>query len=309
MSLSAGTRLGPYEVSAPLGAGGMGEVYRAKDARLAREVAVKVLPAAMAEDADRLRRFELEAKAAGGLNHPNILSIFDTGAHDGAPYVVSELLEGSTLRDKLADGALPPRKAVDWALQILRGLAAAHDRGIVHRDLKPENLFLVPADGDSEHEDAVFLKVLDFGLSKILDETEITETGRLLGSPSYMSPEQVRGQVADARSDIFSFGAVLYEMLSGRRTFKGDTAVDTMHAILREDPPELTSVDARLPTALDRIARRCLEKSPDERFRSANDVAFALEALSQSSASGPAVAAEPAPRGARTSRPTCRTPP
>ncbi len=219
MSLASGTRLGPYEILAPIGAGGMGEVYRAKDSRLGRDVAVKVLPASFSADPDRLRRFEQEARAAGILNHPNITAVYDIGTHEGAPYVVQELLEGETLRSALAGGKLSPRKAIDYALQIAHGLAEAHEKGIVHRDLKPENLF-VTRDGR--------LKILDFGLAKLTHQEETgqatnlptasagTEPGVVMGTLAYMSPEQVKGKPADARSDIFSFGAILYEMLSGR---------------------------------------------------------------------------------------------
>ena len=237
MTLTAGTKLGPYEILSPLGAGGMGEVYRARDPRLGREVAIKVLPASFSSDADRLRRFEQEAKAASALNHPNIVTLHDIGTNtsDGAPYVVTELLEGETLRARLATGALSPRKATEYAIQIAQGLAAAHDKGIVHRDLKPENLF-VTEDGR--------VKILDFGLAKLIQpessagqQTSIptaslgTEPGVVMGTVGYMSPEQVKGQSADHRSDIFSFGAILYEMLSGRRAFRGDSAVETMSAI------------------------------------------------------------------------------
>src|SRR5712692_10197099 len=228
MSLSVGSRLGPYEIVSPLGAGGMGEVYRARDPRLGREVAIKVLPASFSQDADRLRRFEQEAKAAGVLNHPNITAVYDIGSHEGAPYVVSELLEGETLRNRLGGGAFTPRRAIGHALQIAQGLAAAHEKGIVHRDLKPENVF-VTSDGR--------VKILDFGLAKLTQleaplpgQTNLptaaagTEPGVVLGTLGYMSPEQVRGRPSDARSDIFAFGAILYEMLSGRRAFHGDTA-------------------------------------------------------------------------------------
>jgi len=288
MSLYAGTRLGPYEILAPLGAGGMGEVYRARDTRLGREVALKVLPAAFSADADRLRRFEQEARAASALNHPNILAIYDVGSHDGAPYVVSELLEGETLRERLAGSALSPRKAVDYTIQIAEGLAAAHEKGIVHRDLKPENLF-VTKDGR--------LKILDFGLAKLTGpetssgpQTEAptapggTEPGVVLGTVGYMSPEQVRGQAADHRSDIFAFGAILYEMVTGRRAFRGDSAIETMNAILKDEPPEISASRPGLWPALDRVGRRCLEKSPAERFQSASDLAFALKDVSVSRA-------------------------
>src|SRR5262245_21698062 len=287
MSLVAGTKLGPYEILAPLGAGGMGEVFRARDTRLKRDVAVKVLPTAYADDGDRLRRFEQEAQAASALNHPNILSIFDFGTHEGAPYMVSELLEGETLRARLAGGAFQPRRAIGHALQIAQGLAAAHEKNIVHRDLKPENVF-VTSDGR--------VKILDFGLAKLTQpegklssqtnlptESPGTEPGVVLGTLGYMSPEQVRGKPADARSDIFSFGAILYEMLSGRRAFHGDTAADTISAILTRDPPDLSETNRRIPEALDRIVRHCLEKTPEARFHSASDIAFDLEAISGTS--------------------------
>ncbi len=294
MTIAAGSRLGPYEVLSPLGAGGMGEVYRAKDPRLGREVAIKVLPASFSQDPDRLRRFEQEARATGLLNHPNILAIYDIGTHDGSPYVVSELLEGETLRSVVAGGRLSARKAIDYALQIAHGLAAAQEKGIVHRDLKPENLF-VTKDGR--------LKILDFGLAKLTrpetgsapmteapTETAGTEPGIVLGTVGYMSPEQVRGKPADARSDIFSFGAILYEMLSGKRAFHGDSAADTMSAILMKEPPELSQVSREIPSGLDRVVRHCLEKNPEQRFHSAHDLAFGLEALSDVSA--PASAAQ-----------------
>ena len=283
MTLAAGSKLGPYEILAPIGAGGMGEVYRAKDPRLGREVAIKVLPASFSADADRLRRFEQEARAAGVLNHPNITAVHDIGTHEGAPYVVQELLEGDTLRSVLSGGRLPQRKTIDYGLQIVHGLAAAHEKGIVHRDLKPENVF-VTNDGR--------VKILDFGLAKLTHTEERgqatnlptatagTEPGVVMGTLGYMSPEQVRGKPADARSDIFSFGAILYEMLSGKRAFHGDSAADTMSAILKEDPPDLSITNQNIPPGLERIVRHCLEKSPEQRFHSAHDVAFDLEALS-----------------------------
>jgi Tol biopolymer transport system component len=271
----------------------MGEVYRARDERLGREVAVKVLPADSLADPDRLRRFEQEAKAAGALNHPNLVTVFDTGEHDGSPYVVFELLEGTSLRQAVGRAALPPRKAVEYAVQIAQGLAAAHEQGIVHRDLKPENLF-VTSDGR--------VKILDFGLAKLrpaLDPhapreegvtlSAATGAGVVLGTVGYMSPEQVRGDPADHRSDIFSFGAVLYEMLSGRRPFSGETFPEAMTAILKEDPPELAKPD--VPPGLERVVRRCLEKRPEERFQSARDIAFALEAVSGASSLAPAAGA------------------
>ncbi len=287
MTLAPGSKLGPYEILDAIGAGGMGEVYRAKDPRLGREVAIKVLPASFSADPDRLRRFEQEAKAAGVLNHPNITAVYDIGQHDGAPYVVQELLEGETLRSELAGGRFSPRKAIDTAMQIAEGLAAAHEKGIVHRDLKPENLF-VTKDGR--------VKILDFGLAKLTQtegasssgtnlptETKGTEPGVVLGTLGYMSPEQVRGKPADARSDIFSFGAILYEMLSGKRAFQGDSAADTMSAILREDPPDLSVTNQNISPGLERIVRHCLEKNPERRFQSARDVAFNLGELSGAS--------------------------
>ncbi len=286
MSIAAGTRLGPYEIIAPVGAGGMGEVYRARDTRLGRDVAVKVLPASYADHKDRLARFRQEACAAGALNHPNILAIYDVGTDDHLPYVVSELLEGETLRQRMGGAALPQRKAVDYGLQVAHGLAAAHEKGIVHRDLKPENLFITK-DGR--------MKILDFGLAK-LAQTEInqiqtdvptrrvdTDPGTVIGTVGYMSPEQVRGQGVDHRSDIFAFGAILYEMLSGKRAFHGDSAVETMSAILREDPPELSATNQNVAPALERVVHHCLEKSPEERFQSARDLAFDLQALSGTS--------------------------
>ncbi|HEY3171360.1 MAG TPA: protein kinase [Thermoanaerobaculia bacterium] len=284
MTLAAGSRLGPYEILSPLGAGGMGEVYKARDPRLGRDVAVKVLPASFSKDPDRLRRFEHEARAAGVLNHPNITAVYDVGSVEGSPYVVTELLEGETLRSRLATGALSTRKVLDYAIQIARGLAAAHEKGIVHRDLKPENLF-VTKDGR--------IKILDFGLAKLTHperagapiteaptETRGTDPGVVMGTVEYMSPEQVRGQTADQRSDMFAFGAILYEMLSGKRAFHGATAADTMSAILKEEPPDLSLTNRDVHPGLERIVRHCLEKNPDERFHSAHDLAFDLETLS-----------------------------
>ncbi len=283
MTLAAGSRLGPYEILGQIGAGGMGEVYRAKDPRLSREVAIKVLPASFSADADRLRRFEQEAKAAGVLNHPNITAVYDIGEVDGAPYVVQELLEGETLRSVLAGGRIAQRKAIDYATQIAHGLAAAHEKGIVHRDLKPENLF-VTKDGR--------VKILDFGLAKLTQvgegsgpQTNLptaagTEPGVVMGTLGYMSPEQVKGKPADARSDIFSFGAILYEMLSGKRAFHADSAGETMAAILKEDPPDLSVTNQNISPGLERIVRHCLEKNPEQRFHSAHDLGFDLAALS-----------------------------
>jgi serine/threonine protein kinase len=288
LHLGKGTRLGDYEIQSLLGAGGMGEVYRARDLRLRREVAIKVLPAAFASDADRLRRFEQEATAAAALNHPNILAVYQMGTYEGAPYLVSELLEGETLREQMKRGRLAVRKALDYAIQIARGFSAAHEKGIVHRDLNPDNLF-VTKDGR--------LKILDFGLAKLTHPADgfdnaaptlgdATEPGVVMGTVGYMAPEQVRGQAADHRADIFAFGAILYEMLAGKRAFQKPTSPETMTAILNEDPPGISQLAPNLPPALQRVVHRCLEKNPEQRFQSASDLAFALEALSDSGASG-----------------------
>ncbi len=297
MTLTAGKRLGAYEIVGLVGAGGMGEVYRARDPRLGRDVAVKIVAVGLSDDPDRERRFEKEARATAALNHPNILAVYDIGREDGCPYIVSELLEGESLGDKLRAGRLPVRRAIDYALQVVRGLAAAHERGILHRDLKPGNIF-VTRDGR--------VKILDFGLAKlILPEPETTGSlaatkdagtgeGKMVGTVGYMSPEQVRGGAVDARSDLFSFGVVLYEMLSGERAFKGDTTADTISAILKENPPDLTTANHDVPPILDRIVRHCLEKEPAGRFQSASDVGFDLESLSTLSTSSgqlPAMAA------------------
>src|ERR1039457_3923843 len=302
MPLTSGTKLGPYEIQSPIGAGGMGEVYRARDARLNRDVAIKILPASFSADPERLQRFAQESRAAAALNHPNILSIFDIGEDHGAPYVVSELLEGETLRDRLRNGPLSSRKATDYAQQIAKGLAAAREKGIVHRDLKPENLFITN-DGR--------VKILDFGLAKLTrPEADLsgdaptqqvgTEAGTVMGTVGYMSPEQVRGKSSDSRSDIFSFGAVLYEMVSGKRAFHGESSVETMSAILKEEPPDLAETNRNVSPALERIVRHCLEKNPAERFQSARDVAFNLEALTDISSSSRggirAIPEEPAAR-------------
>jgi len=280
-----GSRLGPYEIVAPIGAGGMGEVWRARDERLGRDVAIKVLPAELARDPERVKRFEKEARATGTLNHPNILSIYDIGTHEGSPYLVEELLEGQTLREALRSGPLPVRRAVEVAVQVARGLAAAHGKGIIHRDLKPENLFLT-ADGQ--------VKILDFGLAKLAEarlagevereaETLVrsTELGAVLGTVGYMSPEQVRGLLCDHRADIFALGCVLYEMVSGRRAFTGPTPADTMSAILSKEPQPLAATGADIPPGLQGIVSRCLEKRPEDRFSSAHDLALALETASQ----------------------------
>lgn len=283
--LAKGALIGPYEIVDSIGAGGMGEVYRAHDARLRRDVAIKVLAPAFASDPERLRRFELEARAAGSLSHPNIVTVHDFGVHDGMPYIVSELLLGETLRERLERGPLPVRIAIDYAVQVARGLSAAHQKGIVHRDLKPENIYLT---GDGR------LKILDFGLAKPLHAQaaqagssslgttviQPTEPGLVFGTVGYMSPEQVRGGPADHRSDVFSLGVILFEMLTGRRAFHGESSVETMSAILKDDLPELCSPGGPIPPGLDRLVRHCAEKAPEDRFQSARDLAFALEALS-----------------------------
>ena len=289
--LNPGTKLGPYEILAPIGAGGMGEVYRARDSRLDREVALKVLTESFAHDPERLRRFEQEARAVAALNHPNILALYDIGSQDGRPYLVSELLEGQSLRQVLQNGAIPSRKATDYATQVASGLAAAHEKGIVHRDLKPENIFITK-EGRA--------KILDFGLAKLTQPkgagpttpdgltmtSSPTVAGVVMGTAGYMSPEQVRGEAIDHRTDIFTFGSVLYEMLSGQRAFHRETAAETMTAILKEEPQEWAADSKGISPALERMVRRCLEKQPEQRFQSARDLAFALGTLSGTDASG-----------------------
>jgi serine/threonine protein kinase/Tol biopolymer transport system component len=290
MPVAVGTLLGRYEIRSKLGEGGMGEVYIAWDSQLERNVALKVLPSGFASDTQRMNRFVQEAKAASALNHPNILTVYDVGTAAGGPFVVSELLDGHTLREHMGDTALSQRKAVDFALQIAHGLAAAHDRGIVHRDIKPENLFVTRDDR---------VKILDFGIAKLVQHeanaeplTDMptrkmnTEPGVIIGTTGYMSPEQVRGERLDHRSDIFSFGAVFYELVSGERAFKGQSTVETLNAILHEDPPELTATGGTISPAVDRVIRRCLEKNREHRFRSAHDLAFALEAVFASGTPG-----------------------
>jgi len=283
MGLAAGTILGQYEIRSPLGAGGMGEVYRAHDRRLDREVAIKVLPESLTSDPERLRRFEQEARATAALNHPNILAVFQMATDNGISYLVEELLEGETLRDRLRRGPIPLRKSIDHSVQIAHGLAAAHDKGIVHRDLKPENLFLTK-DGR--------VKILDFGLAKLhpnlapsadgrtVTVEEQTDPGTVMGTVGYMSPEQVRGKNADHRSDIFALGTILYEMVTGKQTFRKPTSAETMTAILNEEPPSISQITPTAPPGMQRVVHRCLEKSPEQRFQSASDLAFALEALS-----------------------------
>ncbi|HEX7552127.1 MAG TPA: serine/threonine-protein kinase, partial [Geothrix sp.] len=306
MSLQPGIRLGPYEILSPLGAGGMGEVWKARDTRLDRFVAVKVLPEHLAKSPESLARFEREAKAVAALNHPNITGIFDIGNTDGVAFVAMELLEGESLRTRLEQGPLTPKKATELAIQMAQGLAAAHEKGVVHRDLKPDNLWITKEGR---------LKILDFGLAKQLPTMGVgsdsfvptaaiqaghnTEQGMILGTLGYMSPEQVRGKAVDARSDLFSFGVVLFEMLTGKRAFARDTASDTMAAILRDDPPEIEGTSRPIPLALRRIIDHCLEKAPARRFQDARDVAFALESLSSPETVAP-ITAPFAPQNRRT---------
>src|SRR5215813_11688402 len=285
MPLISGIKLGPYEVLSSLGAGGMGEVYRARDTRLGRDIAVKLLPDSLAADPDRLQRFEQEARTIAALNHPNILGIFDVGLQGETHYLVSELLEGETLRQKIQAGPISPRRALEYAIQIAGGLAAAHAKGIIHRDLKPENIFIMKTGG---------VKILDFGLAKAAPvapaspagsvatlEVAVTSPGVVMGTAGYMSPEQVRGERVDHHTDIFSFGAVLYEILSGQRAFQRPSGIETMNAILKEDPPEVSAIS--VSPGMDRIIRRCLEKAPERRFQTASDLAFAMETLSGTS--------------------------
>ena len=290
MSLSPNTTLAHYTILSKIGAGGMGEVYRARDTRLDREVAIKLLPAEVSTDADRLQRFAQEARATSALNHPNILTVYDIGTNNGSPYLVAELLEGQELRDRLDAGQLPLRKTINYAQQIVSGLSAAHEKGIVHRDLKPENLFITSDER---------VKILDFGIAKLSAPTAstspdisedatrkvLTNPGVVMGTVGYMSPEQVRGVKTDHRSDIFSFGAILHEMITGKRAFQEETIAETMAAIIKEEPEELTISKPDINPALERIVRRCLEKKPDRRFQSTADLGFALESLSASRSS------------------------
>ena len=304
--LTSGSRVGPYEIVAPLGAGGMGEVYRARDTKLEREVALKVLPGSLAQSPEALARFSREARAVAALSHPNILAIFDFGEEAGRSYAVMELLEGETLRERLLEGALTVRKTLEIAAQVAQGLAAAHERGIVHRDLKPDNLFIT-RDGRA--------KILDFGLAKLGEATGShsqlmaaptqnpgTEPGAVLGTVGYMAPEQVKGLPADARADLFALGVTIYEMLTGQRAFAKGSSIETMSAILKEEPPELDGLAAKIPPALDRVLRHCLEKNPEERFQSARDLAFALRDVSGASSSSVAARSAAPAQGARLRR-------
>jgi serine/threonine protein kinase len=277
-TLAEGSRVGPYQVGRLIGKGGMGEVYRARDTRLNRDVALKVLTPSFAADSERLRWFEQEARTTALLNHPNIVAVYDVGTHAGAPFIISELLYGETIRGRVRKGALPPKVAVHYALEVARGLIAAHQIGIAHRDLKPENIFVT--------RDAR-VKILDFGLAKCSDqaglaphETSIsTRPGMLLGTVGYMAPEQVRGLRTDHRTDLFSLGVIVHEMVSGKAPFHGDSAVETLNAILKEDPPPLRYPDAQVLPDLERVVLHCLEKNPDTRFQTARDLAFNLELL------------------------------
>jgi dipeptidyl aminopeptidase/acylaminoacyl peptidase len=304
MTLPTGTRLGPYEIVSLLGKGGMGEVYRAKDDRLGRDVAIKVLPPSFASDAERLKRFEQEARAAGQLNHPNVLAIHDIGVADKTPYIVSELLEGESLRELLASGPLPARRAAAYAIEVAKGLSAAHAKGIVHRDLKPENLQVLPGG---------HVKILDFGIAKLTRDSggnadeaaqtlhSLTVTGAILGTASYMAPEQIRDQPTDQRTDIFALGAILYEMLAAQKAFPGATPADRMSAILNSEPPDLSRAVTDGFPGLEPIVRRCLGKRPEDRFDSARDLAFTLGLLMESGAGErrPASSADTAGRAAR----------
>ena len=302
MAIEAGTRLAHYEITGKLGAGGMGEVYRARDTKLDREVAIKVLPEKLSKDPELLARFEREAKAVAALSHPNILAIHDFGTENGITYAVTELVEGGTLREILDGDGVTQRKAIEYACQVAKGLAAAHDRGVVHRDLKPNNLMLT-RDGQ--------VKILDFGLAKLthagqseaptIAPTSGPETGAgvVLGTVGYMAPEQVRGQPADHRSDIFAFGTILYELVTGERAFTRDSAAETMTAILKEDPPKLSEPGGPLPSVVDRVTRHCLEKNPEERFQSAHDLAFALDAITETSGTTSSIGTAALPGAAR----------
>ena len=306
-----GQVIGHYRVLEKIGSGAMGEVFRARDERLGRDVALKLIRPASSENPDHLRRFELEARAAAALNHPNIVAIYDVGQHEGSPYIVCELLQGQTLRKRLAEGALPVRLAIDYSSQIVQGLIAAHDHRIVHRDLKPENLF---ATGDGR------VKILDFGVAKLQsapedsgrsveDLTTVTKSGVIVGTVAYMSPEQLRAKAVDHRSDIFSVGAILYEMLTGQRAFRGETEVDTITAVLQENPPEINLEQSAVPASFQQIVRHCLEKEPENRFQSARDLAFALDTLANASGAirlkAPTPAGTHRPLGSRGSASGC----
>ncbi|HSS45544.1 MAG TPA: serine/threonine-protein kinase, partial [Thermoanaerobaculia bacterium] len=283
MTISTGSRLGPYEVLSPLGVGGMGEVYRAKDRRLGRDVALKVLPTEVAGDAGRRSRFEQEARAASALAHPNIVVVYDVGESDSSVWIAMELVEGRTVRDLLASGPLPARRVLEIGTQVAEGLAAAHAAGIVHRDLKPENL-IFSKDG--------YVKILDFGLAKLAEPgvaqaegptvsagARGTEPGTVMGTVGYMSPEQAAGKTVDFRSDQFSFGSILYEMTTGERAFQRETGIETLAAILREEPKAIAELNPAVPAPLRWTIERCLAKEPDERYASTKDLARDLKSV------------------------------
>ena len=315
MSLSAGDRLGRYEILGPLGAGGMGEVYRARDTELERDVAVKVMPEAVAQNPDRLERFRREARAVAKLSHPNILEIWDFGSEGDITYSVTELLEGETLRQRVPSGGIGWQRAATIGAAVAEGLAAAHTKGVVHRDLKPENIFIT-TDGR--------VKILDFGLARVQQEVAPeaetgtltpagTEVGTIMGTVGYMAPEQAKGRPADARSDIFALGCVLYEMISGRGAFARETNAETIAAILKEDPPAPSEIGVAVPAELERSINRCLEKSPDARFQSASDLAYDLGSISTDAAVRRIEGAGPSSNSNRVmapteSSPTTRTP-
>ncbi|HKO57888.1 MAG TPA: protein kinase, partial [Thermoanaerobaculia bacterium] len=304
MPIAKGVILGPYEIVAHIGTGGMGEVWRARDSRIGRDVAIKVLPDSFSPGDETVQRFEQEARAAGALNHPGLVTIFDVGTTDGSPYIVMELLEGKNVREALGDdppSALPLRKAIDYATQVASALAVAHEKGIIHRDLKPENLFITN-DGR--------VKILDFGLAKLAEEVadvdgrrrtarHLTSAGFVVGTPGYMAPEQVRAQPVDQRTDIFAFGAVVYEMLSGRPAFDGYSAVEMMHAVANAEPPSLTAIDPKIPPAVEAVIFHCLEKNPRDRFQSARDLAFQLRVVSDVQATVTGMRKAPPPKGRR----------
>ena len=305
MPLTSGVHLGPYEIFALLGSGGMGDVYRGRDPRLGRDVAIKVLPSNASSDPGRLRRFEQEARAAASLNHPNIIAVYDVGVYDGAPYIVSELLDGETLRAKLASAPLPVRTALDYAVQIAHGLAAAHEKGIVHRDLKPDTVF-VTNDGR--------VKIFDFGLATLIDTeasgqiavlataAPATKPWLVLGTTGYLSPEQVRGALVDRRTDIFALGVVLYEMLTGRHAFARATVPETLTAILRDDIPDIHSGTSQVPIPLGQVLRRCLDKDPSCRFQSTQDLAVALSTVGYTPTTTEAVSSAPSPSSSNSRR-------
>ena len=297
MALTSGVHLGPYEIFSLLGSRGMGEVYRGRDPRLGRDVAIKVLPSNASSDPGRVQRFEQDARAAAALNHPNILTVYEVGVDHGAPYIVSELLEGQMLRERLRNGPLSVRTSVDYAVQIAQGLSAAHDKGLVHRDLKPDNVFVTSGGG---------VKILDFGLAKLIDQEGTgvvssvlptalpgTSPGLVLGTTGYMSPEQVSGAAVDHRTDVFASGVILYEMLTGQRAFVRETVPETMTAILRADAPDVRKRNPRVTQPLEQVLQRCLDKDPARRFQSMQELALALSSIGEASADTTTVVSAP----------------